>query len=121
MLTGSGKDNRPAPDYDGYSHTPSPNKAAMPHQIQKLEQLREFTLGMQAAFLAVMGALISTHPDPKTLRAVLELYRQRELAYIEDKELSKPALDAFLHMWARVDSESQHSLKMHQQQLRARG
>lgn len=99
---------------------PSPDKAAMPHQIQKLEQLREFTLGMQAAFVAVMGALISTHPDPQTLRAVLELYRQRELAYIEDKELSKPMRNAFLQMWARVDAESQHSLKMRQQQLRAR-
>lgn len=99
---------------------PSPDKAAMPHQIQKLEQLREFTLGMQAAFFTVMGALISTHPDPKTLRAVLELYRQRELAYIEDKELSKPVLDAFLQMWTRVDAESLHSLKMRQQQHRAR-
>lgn len=85
----------------------------------EIEQLREFTYGIQAAFIAAISALISTHHDPKALSTALELYRQRELAYLENKALPEHVLDSFLQMWTRVELEIQHTLQLRQQQLQA--
>lgn len=82
----------------------------------ELEQLRAFTFGMQAAFIAALGALIRTHPDPKALAEMLETYCQREQTYLENKALPEHVLDSFQQMWKRVEIEIQHTLQSDQPQ-----
>jgi len=81
----------------------------MENRLDDLEQLRAFTFGMQAAFVATIGALIRTHPDPKALDRLLQVYRQRELAYLENSTLPEHVLDSFHQMWRRVDIEIQQA------------
>lgn len=95
---------------------PFPRGADMTEANAELEQLRAFTFGMQAAFIGTLGALIRTHPNPEALALMLQNYRQREQAYLENKPLPEHVLDSFQQMWARVDLEIQHTLKEHQQQ-----
>ena len=79
-----------------------------------LEQLRAFTYGMQAAFIAALGAVIRTHPNPKALAEMLETYCQREQTYLENKALPEHVLDSFQQMWKRVEIEIQHTLQYDQ-------
>lgn len=95
---------------------PFPRGADMKEKNPELEQLRHFTFGIQAAFIAAMGALIRTHQNPEALAQMLELYRQREQAYLENKPLDEHVLVCFQQMWQRVDMELQHTLKERQQQ-----
>ncbi len=88
----------------------------MKEKNPELEQLRHFTFGIQAAFIAAMGALIRTHQNPEALAQMLELYRQREQAYLENKPLDEHVLVCFQQMWQRVDMELQHTLKERQPQ-----
>lgn len=87
----------------------------MKEEISELELLRSFTTGMQAAFIAALGAIIRTHPDPKALDLMLQSYYQREQAYLENKLVPEHVLDSFQQMWKRVEIEIQHTLKHHQQ------
>ena len=95
---------------------PFPRGAYMKEKNPELEQLRHFTFGIQAAFIAAMGALIRTHQNPEALAQMLELYRQREQAYLENKPLDEHVLVCFQQMWQRVDMELQHTLKERQPQ-----
>ena len=83
----------------------------MKENISELEQLRAFTTGMQAAFVAALGAIIRTHPDPAALDQMLQTYYQREQAYLENKAVPEHVLDSFQQMWKRVEVEIQHTLK----------
>jgi hypothetical protein len=98
-----------------------PKGADMNESNAELEQLRAFTYGMQAAFIAALGAIIRTHPDPQALNQMLQTYYQREQAYLEDKPLPEHVLDSFQRMWKRVEIEIQHTLQHGQQQPPARG
>jgi hypothetical protein len=83
----------------------------MDEKNAELEQLRAFTFGMQAAFIAALGAIIRTHPDPEALNQMLQTYYQREQAYLENKPLPEHVLDSFQKMWKRVEIEIQHTLQ----------
>ena len=87
----------------------------------EIEQLRAFTFGMQAAFIASIGALIRTHPNPEALSQMLQVYYQREQAHLENKPLPEHVLDSFQQMWKRVEIEIQHTLQHDQQQPPTRG
>ncbi len=87
----------------------------MENENSELEQLRSFTVGMQSAFIAAIGAIIRTHPDPKALDQMLQTYYQREQAYLENKAVPEHVLDSFQSMWKRVKVEIQHTLKHDQQ------
>jgi hypothetical protein len=94
-----------------------PTKGAdMNEEKPELEQLRAFTYGMQAAFIAALGAVIRTHPNPKALAEMLEAYYQREQTYLENKPFPEHVLDSFQQMWKRVEIEIQHALQYDQQQ-----
>lgn len=82
----------------------------------ELEQLRAFTFGMQAAFIAALGAVIRTHPDPQALNQMLQTYCQREQAYLENKAFPEHVLDSFQQMWKRLEIEIQHTLQSDQPQ-----
>ncbi|MFZ7319698.1 hypothetical protein ACLS0R_11660 [Comamonas jiangduensis] len=86
---------------------------------EEIENLRAFTFGMQAALVASIGALIRTHPDPEALSKMLDLYRQREQAYLENKPLPEKVLDSFQQMWKRIDIEIQHTLQERQQLVKS--
>jgi hypothetical protein len=77
----------------------------------ELEQLRAFATGMQAAFIAALGAIIRTHPDPVALNQMLQTYYQREQAYLENQSVPEHVLDSFQNVWKRVEVEIQHTLK----------
>lgn len=83
----------------------------------ELEKLRAFTFGMQSAFIATIGALIRTHPNPRLLRQFLDTYYQREQAYLENKPLPEHVIDSFQQMWARVEVEIQQAEQDCLQQL----
>lgn len=88
----------------------------MSEKDSELEQLRAFTFGMQAAFIAALGAVIRTHPDPKALDQMLQAYHQREQAYLENQAVPEHVLDSFQKIWKRVEIEIQHTLQSDQPQ-----
>lgn len=88
----------------------------MEDKNEKLDQLRNFSMGLQAAMFAAFGALIRTHPNPTALAQMLEVYRQREQTYLENKAVPEHVLDCFHQAWARFDIEIQQALKDDQQQ-----
>lgn len=94
---------------------PSTKGNPMKEENSELEQLRAFTFGMQSAFIATLGAIIRTHPDPTALNQMLQTYYQREQAYLENKAVPEHVLDSFQQMWKRVEVEIQHTLKHDQQ------
>lgn len=82
----------------------------------EIENLRAFTYGMQATFMATMSALIRSHPDPKVLRQFLDLYCQREQAYLENRPFPEEVLDSFQQIWKRVEKEIRDAEESHLQQ-----
>lgn len=88
----------------------------MKEKNPEIEQLRAFMVGMQSAFGATLGAIIRTHPDPVALNQMLQIYHQREQAYLENQSVPENVLDLFQKMWKRVDADIQHTLKHDQQQ-----
>lgn len=88
---------------------------------ENLDRLRDFTFGVQSAMFAAVGALIRTHQDPSALAKMLEVYRQREQTYLENKAVPEHVLDSFHQAWARLDAEIQQAQKDDQQQPQALG
>lgn len=86
---------------------------------KKPDQLRDFTFGVQSAVFAAFGALIRTHPNPAALAQMMEVYRQREQTYLENKAVPEHVLDSFHQAWARFDLEIQQAQKDGQQQPQA--
>lgn len=83
----------------------------MDDKNEKLDQLRNFTFGVQSAMFAAIGAFIRTHPDPSALIQMMETYKQREQAYLENKDVPEHVLDSFHQAWARFDIEVQQVKK----------
>jgi hypothetical protein len=88
----------------------------MKEENSELEQLRAFTFGMQSAFIAALGAIIRTHPDPVALSQSLHFCRQIEQTYLENSPFPENALDSFHHLLKRLEVDIPIALQSHHSQ-----
>ena len=93
----------------------------MSDEGSKTDQLRDFTFGMHSAMFAALGALIRSHPNPGALAQMMDVYRQREQTYLENKAVPEHVLDSFHQAWKRFDLEIQQAQKDDQQQPQCPG
>lgn len=99
----------------------SPTGGSMKDDSEQIAQLRDYVFGVQSAVFAALGAIIRTHPDPTALAQMMDLYRQREQTYLENKAVPEHVLDSFHQAWNRFDVEIQQAHKDGQQRPQSLG